>query len=375
MQDSFTKIQQPELRTPENGWAFFTKPNEKQWYHIKGLVKTMADAEKKECSAPASSEKFTESGFYYNSFPLDSNLRYIAGSAKVVVAEQLTELLNSCLDEFSILPKQTLSDSTLRLDFDREILGIQDQIKLGNYVKMVAARKQTWGIERWDNSQLASILIDLKVSYPQTFVFVLYTYDTGLWIGATPEQLLTLKQSRANVMALAGTLTTDQRNWTSKEQEEQQVTHDFIGETIKALGLTASTMETSIREINLTRVKHLLREWKFILKYEDVFPLVKALHPTPAVGGFPQEESVKWLQNNENFDRRLYTGWMGYADPENETIDFYVALRCGELYSNALTCYAGCGINLGSDLEVEWMETEYKLSMLAEIVLKHIKAQ
>ena len=373
MQDSITKIQQPELRKPENGWAFFSRPFEEHWCFVNGLVKMVLDKDNDEHPIPLSSGKFSESGFYFSSFPSDSILRFISGQAEVIEANQLSPLLDSSIGWSNIAQKENVTDSTLRLDFDREIIGIKEQIRQGNYVKIVAARKHSWRILPWNNKQLASILFDLKASYPQTFVFVLYTKDTGLWVGATPEQLLTLKKSRANVMALAGTLTADQQDWTTKEQEEQQVTHDFIGEKIKSLGVTTSALETSIREIDLIRVKHLLREWKFQLKYEDVFRLVTALHPTPAVGGYPQKESVEWLLNNENFDRKLYTGWMGYADPENETIDFYVALRCGELYTNALTCYAGCGINLGSELDVEWMETEYKLSMLAEIVFKHIE--
>lgn len=373
MQDSTTKIQQPELSKPENGWAFFFKPNEGLWYHIKGPVKEFVDELQVDNSIEQYSGGFAESGFYFKRFASDSALHFISGEADVVVEEHLGLLLGGCLRKSNIKHIESIADSTLRLDFDREIIGIKEEIESGKFIKMVAARKRTWEIESWDEAQLLSILIDLKANYLQTFVFVLFTEDLGLWIGATPEQLITLKHSQANIMALAGTLTEEQSHWTIKEQEEQQVTHDFIGKAIYAMDLPFSPLETNIREINLKRVKHLLREWKFQLNYKDVYRLVEALHPTPAVGGFPQKESVTWLEQNETFDRKLYTGWMGYADAKKETIDFYVVLRCGELFSNALTCYAGCGVNLGSDLEVEWKETEYKLAMLADVVFKHIK--
>lgn len=98
--------------------------------------------------------------------------------------------------------------------------------------------------------------------------------------------------------------------------------------------------------------------------------LVRRLHPTPAVCGFPQRESEVWIKENETFDRKLYAGWLGYVNSSAKELDLYVALRCGQLYPTSITCYAGCGVNLGSDPETEWKETEFKLGMLADVVVE-----
>jgi isochorismate synthase len=372
MQDSVTKIQQPADSKQEIGWAFFSKPYVDRWSFVNGSVNKFNECnDANRGSMKMGVIEFEESGFYFQGFSSNSIIQQIQGTAAIIDTIELPDLLNACIKNSRIPEKLNIQDSTTQELFFEEIKRIKQQIEAGNFSKIVAARKQTWVTDVWDFNVVSDALVHLKKCYPQTFVFIVYTPEIGIWMGASPEQLLTVNESQANVMALAGTLTRDQREWTAKEEEEQQVTHDFIGDVLAKFGLLAT--ETIRRELQLQNVRHLLREWRFPFDFSDTYRLVKALHPTPAVSGYPQRNSVQWLEANESFNRKLYAGWLGYLDKDRETVDFYVALRCGELFQNAVTGYAGCGINTGSDVEVEWTETEYKLSMLVDVVFAHIK--
>ena len=39
--------------------------------------------------------------------------------------------------------------------------------------------------------------------------------------------------------------------------------------------------------------------------------LVQALHPTPAVCGFPKQTVQNFIQSNEGYNREFYTGFLG----------------------------------------------------------------
>ena len=41
-------------------------------------------------------------------------------------------------------------------------------------------------------------------------------------------------------------------------------------------------------------------------------------------------------------------------------------LRCAQIRKNGVEYYAGCGINLDSNWEKEWQETEAKMNVIRE---------
>ena len=43
----------------------------------------------------------------------------------------------------------------------------------------------------------------------------------------------------------------------------------------------------------------------------EISRLINALHPTPAVGGFPLREALKIICETENRERRYYAGYLG----------------------------------------------------------------
>ena len=116
-------------------------------------------------------------------------------------------------------------------------------------------------------------------------------------------------------------------------------------------------------------LSHLKTDFHFSLKdNKNLGDLLKVLHPTPAVCGLPKEEAYRFILENEGYDRKYYSGFIGWLDPEGRT-DLYVNLRCMHIEDEQLTLYAGGGLLASSELNDEWQETEKKLQTMRRILV------
>ena len=95
----------------------------------------------------------------------------------------------------------------------------------------------------------------------------------------------------------------------------------------------------------------------------SLFDLVRALHPTPAVGGFPSAAAQSWLAAHGEQRHAWYSGGFGILSPEGDG-EFSVALRSALLDGNRALLQAGAGIVAGSDPVQELAEIEAKLGTL-----------
>jgi len=100
-------------------------------------------------------------------------------------------------------------------------------------------------------------------------------------------------------------------------------------------------------------------------------PIIKSIHPTPAVCGFPLQAAKSFIANNEGMDRGFYAGFLGPIYP-NGKFSFWVNLRCAKLLNRRITFYAGAGILVDSDPESEFLETERKMDTLRTLVFKNL---
>jgi isochorismate synthase len=87
--------------------------------------------------------------------------------------------------------------------------------------------------------------------------------------------------------------------------------------------------------------------------------LAVALHPTPAVCGYPTGLAHEAITSIEPFDRGYYTGTVGWCDANGDG-QWAVTIRCAEADEHSLRLFAGAGIVVGSKPESELAETEAK---------------
>lgn len=206
--------------------------------------------------------------------------------------------------------------------------------------------------------------------YVHSYVYLCYTPQTGAWLGSTPEILLSGGKGEWNTVALAGTQSLQNgelpQEWDDKNREEQGYVSSYIRRQLLSFG--TPPVEEGPYPAFAGALSHLKTNFHFSLPdNRHLGNLLTLLHPTPAVCGLPKEEAYQFILRNEGYDRRYYSGFIGWLHPEGQT-ELYVNLRCMHIEADALTLYAGGGLLASSELDDEWQETEKKLQTMMNLV-------
>lgn len=237
-------------------------------------------------------------------------------------------------------------------------------IEKGEFDKVVLSRK----IVLKEEISIIETFQNIIATYSTAFRYLFFHPKIGLWMGATPEQLVKIAQNQFETIALAGTqLFSEPVIWSAKEIKEQQFVTDFIVSKIsnKVKNLVVSKPKT-VKAGNLAHLKSVITG-KLTKDFSEI-DIISALHPTPAVCGLPKEHAIDFILNNEKYERKYYSGYLGEYDITNQT-DLFVNLRCLEIENNAVNIYVGCGITKDSNPEKEFIETESKSMTMRNIIV------
>lgn len=203
--------------------------------------------------------------------------------------------------------------------------------------------------------------------YASTFNAAYFHPSVGAWMLSSPELLLKVDKSTGQyeTMSLAGTrpIVDDGLPWDEKNINEQRIVTDYICDTLRSLGLMCEI--SPLATVTSGAVQHL----RNIIKGAGVtspMSVVRALSPTPALGGFPEKESLHDIETLELQPRRCYGGFLTIED--GDMFRAYVNLRCCQFDMRRYCLYAGGGITPQSSPESEWQETEAKLSRLLTLM-------
>ena len=217
-------------------------------------------------------------------------------------------------------------------------------------------------------SKVPHIVHSTLKAYPHAFVSVLNLPGHGIWIGATPELLLSRHGNELATTALAGTRQVSPAGtpWDAKNIEEQKIVEQYITGICRQFCTTVEALPTATARAG--HIEHLLTKINMKLPAgTPAAPLLRALHPTPAVCGSPKEESRSFILAEEGYDRCFFSGFLGHISSATD-FDLYVNLRCMRVTPHATTLYAGCGITAHSNPQKEWEETETKIDTLLTLI-------
>jgi len=223
--------------------------------------------------------------------------------------------------------------------------------------KIVVARKFT----------LSGIFYSLMRRYPDSYVFCFRTRETGLWTGASPELLLRKEGGKAISMALAGTRRSGSTGeWSHKNRREQEIVTDYIAAEFRKYCPDISIRGPFTR--NAGPVEHLCTEITGCLNTDvSIKFFLEQLAPTPALGGYPKDDALRCIRNNEHHPRGMYGGFAGIHTPAGKS-EIFVTLRCMQLTNTKAILYSGGGITSESIPEEEWEETERKSRTLLDVI-------
>ena len=303
----------------------------------------------------------------------------IIGKISSKEQEQILKQLDSLTLGISSTDNNSLraikrKDSPSSVQWDKNVKTVLKAIAGKKLQKLVLARQTILNFSKKVNPW--NILSRLFEVTPNSYHFC-FEFAGTAFVGASPERLYRKYGHGIISEAIAGTsargrgVSQDNAN---KEQllssHKNSCEHAFVVDAIEqGLKNICQDQEHSLspKILTLGNGHHLLTSFEGKLK-EGVHEenIIKALHPTPAVGGVPQGESLKMLSKLESFERGWYTGLIGYVGLDWS--EFVVGIRSALIKNKEMTLYAGAGIVEGSDPQDEWQEIENKISNFIKLI-------
>lgn len=255
-------------------------------------------------------------------------------------------------------------DPFAKSNFEALVAKSMKAIEDGLFQKLVVSRSEDVPTA----ASAIAIYQRLLQAYPMAYRYCFFHPVAGLWMGATPEQLLRAYNGKIHTVALAGTqlyAEGQEAVWGEKEKQEQQFVTDYIVQSLGThVGGISVTMPYTVRAGGIIHIKTDITGQL----QGNLAEVIATLHPTPAVCGLPKQGAMDFILANEGYNRRYYSGYLGELDHDASEADLFVNLRCMELNEGCATLYIGCGITRDSDPEKEFMETVNKSMTIRKVL-------
>lgn len=255
------------------------------------------------------------------------------------------------------------------------VVAARDAVRAGRLLKAVIARDIA--VSASAPMDVHAVLLRLRASFGSSYRFCI----DGL-IGASPELLVQVEGRTVRSHPLAGTAprtgdpATDARLAaelvaSTKNQVEHRVVIDMVHDTLLPW-CSYLDWEPEPSVVTVANVQHLGTAVEGALSEPrpSVMTLVRALCPTPALGGAPSADAIDFIDSVEPMDRGNYGGAVGILDTHGNGT-FAVTIRCAEFSTERRSArlFAGGGIVAESDPVAELAETQSKFqAMLSAIV-------
>ncbi len=212
----------------------------------------------------------------------------------------------------------------------------------------------------------------LRIINPSPYMYYLEFDDNLTIIGTSPEDLLKVKNGKAQVLPIAGTR---KRGKTQKEDLDLEL--NMINDPKE---LAEHTMLVDLGRNDLGRVCQygsvMVLESMKVQKYSHVMHMVSKVEgkvakdkdsidalmscfPAGTVSGAPKIRAIQLIDEYEKHERNIYAGAVGYFDFSGN-LDMCIAIRTLYAKQNTIFWQAGAGIVADSRPELEAKEIRNK---------------
>ncbi|ULG71430.1 isochorismate synthase [Macrococcus brunensis] len=252
--------------------------------------------------------------------------------------------------------------------FLRNVATAVEAMKADQFDKVVLSRQKKVVM---NESVDSAWLIERGLKNDEYSYFLLMEEQNQTFVSRTPEQLVKVEDNQLSTNAIAGTMARDVDHAAEKllKDAKNLVEHDIV---VKSITSDIEPFATSLNipdspEIMTNRfVYHLYTPITAEIEKGNVLNISQALHPTPALGGFPKEAAATFIERAEG-DRGFYGAPMGYVTADFEG-EFIVAIRSMVIKENTAVLFAGCGVVEDSVPESELDETETKFKPMLQLL-------
>jgi len=210
-----------------------------------------------------------------------------------------------------------------------------------------------------------------------------YRYAVDGLLGASPELLVEIDGRVVRSHPLAGTAPrtgdatldaaiAERLVASTKNQVEHRVVINVVHDTLLPW-CSFLDWEPEPSVVAVANVQHLgtAIEGQLSSPPPNVVDLVRALSPTPALGGHPREEALALIADVERVDRGHYGGSVGWVDAAGNGT-WAVTIRCAQLSPDRRRArlHAGGGIVADSDPLAELAETQAKFQAMLSALIR-----
>lgn len=259
------------------------------------------------------------------------------------------------------------------------IAGVKDALgrfARGELDKVVLSR--TLEVDCAQAPNIQHLVKRLEARNPKSYTFAVSLGDDQqprTLIGASPELLISRQGNRIIANPLAGSEPRSSDPAIDKERAEQLlVSRKDRREHALVIQAVTEALRPFCKELRVPTEPSLINTptlWHLSTRIEGILEdsttssleLALAMHPTPAVCGYPTDKALAAIHDIEGYDRGLFTGMVGWCDSTGDG-EWVVTIRCAEVEANRVRLYAGAGVVAGSSPEKELAETGAKFNTM-----------
>jgi len=307
-------------------------------------------------------------------------LIFVKITRNIIIFESDTvDNFNEWLTKFKVIPISKVASHVITSELDwtsRTQKLINTIISNDKLKKVVLGRQHQYALS---DTLLASALVHALITQKNTY-HVILKYQQEMFVSATPERLVKVTDGQVKTAAVAGTIRRGNTQTEDKllgdallNSHKNQQEHRYVVNNIyqKLQNMTTNLYLPSQPILLQNRqLQHLYTPISAnLIKEYTVLDVVNALHPTPALGGVPQEEALHYIKVHERLPRGLFAAPIGYYTSNNSG-EFVVGIR--SMYINQVahtaTLFAGAGIVSDSNATQEYQETNLKLEPMRQLL-------
>lgn len=193
----------------------------------------------------------------------------------------------------------------------------------------------------------------------------------------SPERFLAKKGDRVFSQPIKGTTRrgndeSDDRKLrdylkdSQKNRAENLMIVDLVRNDLSKIAVKGSVRVSDLFEIQTFGTVHqMVSTVEAKSATDNPIEIIKACYPMGSMTGAPKFSAMKSIEELENYRRGIYSGAIGYIEP-NGDFDFSVVIRTAILKENNLYYSVGGAITGDSDPDEEWDETIIKARALTK---------
>ena len=257
-------------------------------------------------------------------------------------------------------------------EFCRLVTESKKNIHAGDVFQIVLSKR----FEAEYKGDTFNVYRSLRMINPSPYMYFMEFENDLKIIGTSPEDLLKVKNNKAEILPIAGTR---RRGKTEEEDKklEKELMNDpkEIAEHVMLVDLARNDLgrvckfnsiklSEYMKISRFSHVMHIVSRVEGELREDtDCIDALKASFPAGTVSGAPKIKAVQLISEYEKMSRGVYAGAAGYIDFSGN-LDMCIAIRTLFADKNKIYWQAGAGIVADSIPELELKEIKNKSAVM-----------